>query len=159
MQFALTIEKDREGGRSGPFSILVESSAFSIVKSALCSFGVSAKGGPMTVTFRFDDWTDFRDLLVGSAPDDGTVRLTFRFTGEEQPLLSLVAGFRVGRTAVEFVEDIGPDAPHWSSPRAREIASRFEARRDEIQALGFRVTSGRERALTTPSPDRSDLPA
>jgi hypothetical protein len=112
----------------------------------------------MAVTLRFHDWTDFRELLIGSAPDDGSVRLTFRFTGEAEPLLSLVAGFHVGRTAVEFVEDLGPDAPHWSSPRAREIASRFDARRDALQALGFRVTSGRERVNQTPSPDRSDLP-
>lgn len=97
------------------------------------------------VIVRFNQWEEFLDELEKSPPEDKMVRLTFslRYDGQGVAHLTLVAGYLDGTTIVEFVQYLGLRPSDPKGQRAGEIRALMEERKAHLEALGFRVRSGR----------------
>lgn len=94
------------------------------------------------VIVRFNRWEEFLEELKGSSVEEKVVRLTvsLRYNGDRRHYRTLVAGFVSRSQIVEYVQYLGAAA---NGEHQEEIESHLEARRKMLDALGYRVRSGR----------------
>jgi len=97
------------------------------------------------VIVRFNHWAEFFEELKAGPPEDRLVRLTLslRYDGQGVAHLTLVAGYLVQGSIVEYVQYLGLQPSEATSPRATEVRALVEERKKCLEAAGFRVKSGR----------------